>query len=78
LHGDKVSTAEFRQDVFLGREVVKKGSFSYIGCFGDVFYRGAQKATLGEKIQRGAIETIARFRAVALAAAGGSARDFVQ
>jgi hypothetical protein len=70
FHGGCALAAEFGQDMFLGGEIIEKGPFSYIGCFGDVLHSRFQEAAFGEKGKSGAVEAIAGFRAMAFASAG--------
>src|SRR5271170_5917028 len=70
FHGSGALAAEFGQDVFLGGEIIKEGTLSYIGRFGDVLHGSFEKTTFGEEGQGGAVETIAGFGAMAFAAAG--------
>jgi hypothetical protein len=77
FHGSSPLAAEFSQDVLLGREVIEKGTLSYVGRFGDVLHGGFQETTFSEEGQRGAEEAIAGFSTMAFAAAsarGGFAR----
>src|SRR4030095_12746198 len=49
------------------REVVKKGSFADIGCFGDVLDRGFRVAFRGKQGERGAEQAFAKFGTAAFA-----------
>ncbi len=70
FHRSGALAAEFGQDMLLGGEIIEKGSFTYIGRFGDVLDGSFQKTTFGEEGESGAVEAIASFGAMAFAAAG--------
>src|SRR6202046_5796607 len=73
FHGSGALAAEFGQDVLLGGKIIEKGAFAHIGRFGDVLDSGFQETAFSEEGQRGAVEAVAGFGAMAFAAAG--ARD---
>jgi len=73
FHGSGALASEFGQDVLLGGEIIEKGAFAHIGRFGDVLDSGFQETAFSEEGQRGAVEAVAGFGAMAFAAAG--ARD---
>ena len=64
--------AESQQDVVLAREVVEEGAFADVGGFGDVFDRGFAKPFSAKRVESGAEQAFAKFRASALR--GGNRR----
>src|ERR1700733_14137218 len=69
FHRGSALAAEFRQNMLLGGEIIEKGSFSYIGRFGDVLHGRFQETAFGEEGESGTVEAVASFRAMAFAAA---------
>src|SRR5579864_5608927 len=62
LDGSNAFAAVRSKHVLLGREVVEECSFSHVGCFSDVFYRGFQESALSKKFECGTIKPLSRFK----------------
>jgi hypothetical protein len=69
LNGGDALRAKRGEHVFLGRKVIEESSLTNIGGIGNVLYGRLEIAPLSKDFQRSAEKALARFGAMAFAAA---------